>query len=91
MSEVIAKPNAKPAGRTRGSLNRDLIGTVTFKPQRQPAKPVTRALRVVSEYEPAGDQPTAIRRPLGGRCSRMSGTRCCWASPAPARLSPWPS
>ena len=61
MSEVIAKPAAKPAGRTRGSLNRDLIGTVTFKPQRQPAKPVTRALRVVSEYEPAGDQPTAIR------------------------------
>jgi excinuclease ABC subunit B len=34
---------------------------VAFAPIRQPPKPVTRALRVVSEYEPAGDQPTAIR------------------------------
>jgi excinuclease ABC subunit B len=33
---------------------------VAFIPQRQPAKPVTRAFRVVSDYEPAGDQPTAI-------------------------------
>ncbi|PPQ39530.1 excinuclease ABC subunit UvrB [Rhodopila globiformis] len=31
-----------------------------FMPQKQPAKPLTRALRVVSEYQPAGDQPTAI-------------------------------
>jgi excinuclease ABC subunit B len=33
---------------------------VTFIPQRQPAKPVTRKFRVVSDYQPAGDQPTAI-------------------------------
>jgi len=31
-----------------------------FMPQKQPAKPHTRALKVVSEYEPAGDQPAAI-------------------------------
>jgi excinuclease ABC subunit B len=31
-----------------------------FMPQKQPARPVTRRLQVVSEYEPAGDQPTAI-------------------------------
>src|SRR6201994_773397 len=31
-----------------------------FMPQKQPAKPMTRALQVVSEYEPAGDQPAAI-------------------------------
>ncbi len=31
-----------------------------FMPQKQPAKPMTRRLKVVSEYEPAGDQPTAI-------------------------------
>ena len=31
-----------------------------FMPQKQAAKPVTRALKVVSEYEPAGDQPAAI-------------------------------
>jgi excinuclease ABC subunit B len=31
-----------------------------FMPQKQPAKPVTKRLEVVSEYEPAGDQPGAI-------------------------------
>ncbi len=31
-----------------------------FMPQKQPVKPMTRRLKVVSEYEPAGDQPTAI-------------------------------
>src|SRR5579871_5500860 len=34
---------------------------ILFMPQKQPAKPVTRRLKVVSDYEPAGDQPTAIR------------------------------
>jgi excinuclease ABC subunit B len=34
---------------------------VTFIPIKQPVKPVTRALTVVSDYQPAGDQPTAIR------------------------------
>ncbi len=33
---------------------------VLFVPQKQPAKPQTRAMRVVSEYQPAGDQPAAI-------------------------------
>ena len=33
---------------------------VTFIPQRQPAKPATNRFRVVSDYQPAGDQPTAI-------------------------------
>ena len=31
-----------------------------FIPQKQPAKPLTRPLRVHSTYAPAGDQPTAI-------------------------------
>ncbi len=39
---------------------------VAFIPIKQPAKPVTRALRVVSEYEPAGDQPTAIGELVAG-------------------------
>jgi excinuclease ABC subunit B len=38
----------------------------SFIPQKQPAKPVTRQMRVVSEYEPAGDQPTAIRELVAG-------------------------
>ena len=33
---------------------------VPFAPIRQPVKPVTNRFRVVSAYEPAGDQPTAI-------------------------------
>ena len=37
---------------------------VAFVPQRQPVKPVTNRFRVVSEYEPAGDQPAAIRELL---------------------------
>ncbi|HTR17106.1 MAG TPA: excinuclease ABC subunit UvrB [Acetobacteraceae bacterium] len=34
---------------------------VLFMPQRQPPKPKTHAMRVVSDYAPAGDQPQAIR------------------------------
>jgi excinuclease ABC subunit B len=37
-----------------------------FIPQKQPPRPVTRALKVVSEFEPAGDQPTAIRELVAG-------------------------
>src|ERR1700760_768729 len=39
---------------------------VLFMPQKQPAKPMTRPLKVVSEYEPAGDQPTAITELVRG-------------------------
>jgi excinuclease ABC subunit B len=43
---------------------------VAFIPQRQPAKPLTRRLRVVSDYAPAGDQPTAIAELVGGLQAR---------------------
>jgi excinuclease ABC subunit B len=39
---------------------------VLFMPQRQPPKPRTRRLRVVSEFEPNGDQPQAIRELTAG-------------------------
>jgi len=39
---------------------------VLFQPQRQPPKPPTNRLRVVSQYEPAGDQPAAIRELVAG-------------------------
>jgi excinuclease ABC subunit B len=39
---------------------------VTFVPIRQPVKPVTRRLEIKSEYEPAGDQPAAIRTLVAG-------------------------
>ena len=37
-----------------------------FMPQKQPAKPQTRRLSVVSEYQPSGDQPTAITELVRG-------------------------
>src|ERR1700734_2386217 len=37
-----------------------------FMPQKQPAKPLTRRLKVVSDYEPSGDQPTAIAELVAG-------------------------
>ncbi len=39
---------------------------VLFTPQKQAARPMTRALKVVSEYEPAGDQPAAIQELVRG-------------------------
>ncbi|CAI9121203.1 excinuclease ABC subunit UvrB [Brytella acorum] len=37
-----------------------------FQPERQPAKAKTRRMVVKSDYEPAGDQPTAIGELVGG-------------------------
>ncbi|MDA8248120.1 MAG: excinuclease ABC subunit UvrB, partial [Rhodospirillales bacterium] len=39
---------------------------VLFVPQKQPPRPATRRLAVVSEFEPSGDQPTAIRDLVAG-------------------------
>ncbi len=39
---------------------------VAFIPQRQPVKPATNKFRVVSDYQPAGDQPTAIGEIVNG-------------------------
>ncbi|MBR0652819.1 excinuclease ABC subunit UvrB [Roseomonas terrae] len=36
-------------------------GPMLFIPEKRPAPPLERALKVVSPYEPNGDQPTAIR------------------------------
>ena len=65
MDQIIPPPaqskSARPKPQTRGESNRASLAPVTFVPHKQPAKPVTKPLRVVSDYEPAGDQPTAIR------------------------------
>src|SRR5690242_12743138 len=39
---------------------------VLFIPQKQPAKPVATRSRVVSDYQPSGDQPGAIRELVAG-------------------------
>jgi excinuclease ABC subunit B len=49
MSQTLIRP---PLGHTPAPM--------LFMPQKQPARPVTKRLQVVSEYEPAGDQPAAI-------------------------------
>jgi len=50
MSETLLRPSAP----------------MLFMPEKQPAKPLTRRLRVVSEYAPSGDQPTAIAELVRG-------------------------
>lgn len=47
------------------------------------------SLKMVTDYQPSGDQPTAIADLVDG-LSPASATRCCSASPAPAKPSPWP-
>jgi len=37
-----------------------------FTPNKQPARPMKKRLTVASEFEPAGDQPTAIRELIAG-------------------------
>ena len=37
-----------------------------FMPEKQPAKPLTRRLKVVSDYQPSGDQPGAITELVRG-------------------------
>src|SRR3984957_14657292 len=39
---------------------------VLFMPPKQAAKPLTKRFRTVSEYQPAGDQPTAITELVRG-------------------------
>jgi excinuclease ABC subunit B len=41
-------------------------GPVAFMPKKQSPPPMQRALRVVSDYQPAGDQPQAIQTLLNG-------------------------
>jgi excinuclease ABC subunit B len=61
LDQTVAPRPDRQKPQTRGQAHRAEAAPVTFVPQRQPAKPVTRKLKVVSDYEPAGDQPTAIR------------------------------
>ena len=47
-------------------MSQTLERPAVFVPIRQPAKPPGKRLRVKSDYEPAGDQPTAIRELVAG-------------------------
>jgi excinuclease ABC subunit B len=56
MSQALLRPSPKPPA----------VAPMLFMPQAQPAKPKLRPLRVVSAFEPNGDQPTAIRDLVAG-------------------------
>ena len=47
-------------------------------------------LKVVSEYQPSGDQPQAIDKLAQGLENGLRAAGAARASPAPARPSPWP-
>ncbi|MBF0860758.1 excinuclease ABC subunit UvrB [Gluconobacter kanchanaburiensis] len=53
----------KPTSSVRNAASMPLT---QFLPERQPVKPKTRRLVVKSDYEPAGDQPTAIAELVQG-------------------------
>jgi excinuclease ABC subunit B len=57
---------------------------VPHKPARPEKSMGGRRFELVSEYQPSGDQPTAIAE------LTASGRKCCSASPAAARPSRWP-
>ncbi len=67
MSTTLQKTAApKPAPKGGRPPRPASLDTDIFLPKRQAAKPKTRQLKVVSPYEPAGDQPTAIRELVAG-------------------------
>lgn len=59
----LAMMAKKPTSSIRNAASMPLT---QFLPERQPVKPKTRRLVVKSDYEPAGDQPTAISELVQG-------------------------
>lgn len=59
----LAMMAKKPTSSVRNAASMPLT---QFLPERQPVKPKTRRLVVKSDYEPAGDQPTAISELVKG-------------------------
>ena len=62
---------------------------VPHRPPRPEKSEGGQPLVIKSDFAPKGDQPQAIAELVDG-VSRHDRTRCCSASPAPARPSPWP-
>ncbi|GBR28998.1 excinuclease ABC subunit B [Acetobacter orleanensis NRIC 0473] len=65
---LSSSSKAAPRGKKRGTLSERAasLPAVTFEPDRQTARPKLRRMEVVSEYDPAGDQPQAIADLLKG-------------------------
>ena len=74
-----------------GWTGAEMTAFVPHRPERPEKSEGGRRFKLVSDYQPAGDQPTAIAELVaGGDARTASATRCCSASPARARPSPWP-
>jgi excinuclease ABC subunit B len=70
MAEIIIR---------RGLEEPDTSGNfVPHKPQRPEKLEAGRPFKVVSDYQPAGDQPTAIADLVAG-AREGTARKCCWA------------
>ncbi|WP_419729935.1 excinuclease ABC subunit UvrB [Lichenicola sp.] len=68
MSVTLQKTDRPKSGRAKPqrAARPAVEGADAFVPDRQAAKPKLRQMKVVSPYEPAGDQPTAIAELVAG-------------------------
>ena len=75
----------------RGLEEPDTSGTfVPHKPARPEKADGGRRFELVSEYEPAGDQPTAIAELVDGGARRRADPGAARRHRLAARPSPWP-
>ena len=81
-----ADPRRPP--RIQGRGRPDKIWTPHRPPRPEKSEGGVRFV-IKSEYEPKGDQPTAIKELVEG-IAATTARRCCSASPARARPTPWP-
>ena len=80
----------RTAGRRAGQ-GRAAVGGSAYARRMRPVTDLQRRVapfKVVSDYEPSGDQPAAIKEIVGGSRA-ASRTSCCSARPAPARRPRW--
>ena len=85
-SAGVADPRGPP--RIQGRRLSCESGRRTARRARRNPKAACR-FEIKSEYEPKGDQPTAIKELVEGVERATTAPRCCSASPARARPSPW--
>ncbi len=64
------------------------LAFVPHRPERPEKSEGGKKFKLVSPYTPKGDQPTAIEELVKG-ANEGERCRCSWASPAPARPTPW--
>lgn len=68
LGSMATRSASRPASPKRSSLSEKAaaLPPVLFKPEKQAARPKLKHMQVVSEYDPAGDQPQAIKELVAG-------------------------